>query len=109
MVSWLCSKLPIANIGKVADDCGCGCHRWADKMSSSAATLATFKVTIAGRGAALTWVEDVRIHAKAHGAARLAPLEASLAKDSIEAFFFGLAFTCCEPGTTMARTLVFTL
>src|SRR5579863_1571594 len=61
-------------------------------MRASAAALAPFEVAVAGGGAALAGRENVRVHAEAHGAAGLAPVESGFAKDTIEAFAFGLRF-----------------
>ena len=66
------------------------------------------KLRLRGGGAALAGLQDVGVHAEAHGAAGLAPLEAGGLEDLVQAFFFGLRLTACEPGTTMARTLVAT-
>jgi hypothetical protein len=78
-------------------------------MRASAASLAAFKVAVAGRSAALAGRENVGVHPQAHGAAGLAPLKAGLAKDAVQALFSACAFTACEPGTTIALTFVETL
>ena len=51
-------------------------------------------------------LQDIGIHAQAHGAARLAPLEAGVLKDvGPDLPASACALTVCDPGTTMARTL----
>ena len=53
--------------------------------------------------------EDVGVHAEAHGAAGLAPLEAGgLEDDGRGLLASAWLLTACEPGTTMARTVVAT-
>src|SRR5215475_8949602 len=72
--TYSCSvETPVANIGEVAGDGGGGRHFRADQMRASSAALASFKVAIAGRSAALARSQDVGIHSQAHRAARLAP------------------------------------
>src|SRR5688500_15692708 len=78
--------LPVADIGEVALDRRRGCHRRAHQVRAPAASLPAFEVAIARRRTALAFAEDVVIHAEAHRAARLAPFEAGLGKDAIEAF-----------------------
>src|ERR1700679_567492 len=59
-------------------------------MRPSPASLASLEVAIAGGGAALAWFEDIRVHTQAHGAARLAPLEAGSAEDVVQTLFLSL-------------------
>src|SRR5436853_5870148 len=59
-------------------------------MRAPAAALAALEVAVRCRGAALAGLEDVRVHAQAHGAARAAPLEARGLEDPIEALGLGL-------------------
>ncbi len=56
------------------------------------------KLRLAGGGAALAGLEDVGVHAEAHAAAGLAPLEAGGLEDLVEAFFFGLALDGLRAG-----------
>src|SRR5207302_145438 len=70
----------------------------ADQMSSPARALATFKVAVAGGGAALTRLQPVRVHAQAHGAAGFAPLEAGLSKDAVQAFLLRRALYLLRAG-----------
>src|SRR2546430_13836264 len=58
----------------------------------SSAALAAFEVAVAGGGAAFAGGEDVGVHAEAHAAAGLAPVEACFGEDLVETFSFGLRF-----------------
>ena len=69
---------------------GSGGDRGRYEMGSTAATLAAFEVAVAGRRAALARSELVGIHGEAHRAAGLAPVEAGLDEDLVEAFRIGL-------------------
>ena len=84
-------------------------HLRRDQVRASAASLAAFEVAVAGGGAALAGRKNVRIHAQAHGAAGLAPVEARFFEDAVQALGFSLRLHCCEPGTTIALTCVETL
>src|SRR5579883_904101 len=67
--------IPRSNIHKVAGNgCGGG-HLRADEVGAPALALTSLKIAVRGRGAALAGLEDVRVHAQAHRAARLAPVE----------------------------------
>src|SRR2546428_14041447 len=59
-------------------------------MRPPARALAALEVAVGGRGATLAGREPVRIHAEAHRAAGLAPLEAGIAEDAVEALALGL-------------------
>ncbi len=59
-------------------------------MRASATTLTAFEIAVRGRGATLTGLKLVRVHAEAHGAAREAPFETGLHQLLGDAFFFGL-------------------
>src|SRR5690242_17205896 len=69
-------SIPLADVGEVAGDGGCGGHLRADEVGAATAALTAFEVAVRGGGAALTGLQDVGVHAEAHGAAGLAPLEA---------------------------------
>src|SRR6266545_4291874 len=81
---------PLANVDEVAGDRRGRRHLRADEMSAAAPSLTTLEVPVRGRGAALPRLEDVRVHAEAHRAARLAPLEAGAAEHLVQAFPLGL-------------------
>ena len=61
-------------------------------MGASALALPALEVAVARGRAALARLEPVGVHGQAHAATRLAPLEARLDEDPIEALGLGLAF-----------------
>src|SRR5690242_13632598 len=73
----------------MAGDGGGSGHDRADEMRAAVAALAAFKIAIRGAGAALVRRQDVGVHADAHAAAGVAPLEARLRENFVEAFLFG--------------------
>src|SRR5207244_1294835 len=60
--------------------------RGRDEVRASTWTLTTLEVPVRRRRAALAGPEHIGIHAEAHRAARVAPLEARFAEDAIESF-----------------------
>src|SRR5215210_1642923 len=66
------------------------CHYGADEVRPAALALAPLEVAVAGRGAPLTRLQYVGVHAQAHRAPRVAPVEAGLGEDIGESFFLGL-------------------
>src|SRR5262245_8283764 len=68
---------------------GGGGHPRADQVGTPTLALATLEVAVRGRGAALPFHQDVGVHAEAHRAARLAPLEPGRAEDLVEALGLG--------------------
>src|SRR5713226_49594 len=83
--------LHFPNIYKVAGDGGGGSHGGTDQVGASTLALATFKVAVAGRGAALAFSQLIAVHGDTHAASRFAPLETCLAANSGDAFFLGHA------------------
>src|SRR5437899_1271238 len=79
-----------ADVDKMAGDGGGGGHYRADEVRAAVLALAALEIAIAGAGAAFVGRQDVGVHADAHAAARVAPLEAGRGENFIEAFFFGL-------------------
>src|SRR5262249_23215657 len=79
---------PVADIDKTPRDSSGSGHGGAPQVGASACALPAFKVAIAGGKAAPTRFEPVRVHAQAHGAAGLAPFEAGVGKDAVQAFLF---------------------
>src|SRR2546427_1686095 len=77
-------------IDEMAGDGGGGGHDRADEVRAAVFALAAFEVAITGAGAAFVRRQDVSVHADAHAAARVAPLEAGGGENFVEAFFFGL-------------------
>ena len=63
------SLFQATDIGEMTGHGRRGCHGRADQVSTPAAALTAFKVTVAGGGAALARVQAVVVHRQAHGAA----------------------------------------
>ena len=59
-------------------------------MCPSPLALPTFKVAIGCRGAALAGLQNVGVHAQAHGAPRLPPVETRVLEYPVEPFLLGL-------------------
>ena len=59
-------------------------------MRASLEALPAFEVAVRRRCATLAWRQLVGVHAKAHRATRLAPLETGFQEDLVEAFLLGL-------------------
>ncbi len=59
-------------------------------MRPALEALTALEVAVGGRGAALARLQPVVVHGKAHGAARLAPVEAGRLEDHVQTFLFGL-------------------
>ena len=91
-------ELPFADIGKVAGDSGCRGHHRAYQVGAPTPALTSFKVTIAGRSAALAGSKNIRVHAQAHGAAGFAPVKTSRPKNFIQTFFFRLLLHLLRAG-----------
>src|SRR5438132_9957964 len=65
---------PPPHVDKMSRDCGgCG-HCRTNQMGAATATLPSFEVAIAGRSAALYWLQNVRVHAETHRTFLVAPL-----------------------------------
>src|ERR1017187_5946978 len=84
-------SFPGADVGEVAGDGGGGGHLRADEVGAASAALTAFEVAVRGARTALAGLENVGVHAEAHGAAGLAPLEAGGFEDGVEAFGLDLA------------------
>src|SRR4026209_294168 len=80
----------MTHVREPAFDGGRGRRRRPRRMRAAAAALAPLEIAIARRCAPLTLAEDAVVHAEAHRAARLAPFEAGLCEDPIEAFALGV-------------------
>src|SRR6186713_1238333 len=76
--------LPVADVDEVAGDRGGSGHRGADQVGTAAGALPSLEVTVRGAGTALAGQQEVRVHAQAHRAASVAPLEASSGEDLVE-------------------------
>src|SRR5581483_8884223 len=88
MPAWLL-VLPLADVGEMPFDGGSGGHGGAHEVRTSSASLASFKVAVARRGAPLAGGKNVRIHAETHGTSRLPPFETGFAENAVETFFLG--------------------
>src|SRR5258708_1395891 len=87
-----------AHIDEMAGDGGGGSHDRADEVRAAVFALAAFEVAIAGAGAALVGRQDVSVHADAHAATGVAPLETGGGENFVEAFFFGLRLDAARTG-----------
>src|ERR1700674_3614262 len=79
------------------DGGGCG-HDRADEVRAAVFALAALEIAVAGAGAALMGRQNVGIHADAHAAAGVAPLEARRGENLVEAFFFRLRLDAAGAG-----------
>src|SRR6266853_665288 len=75
------------DVNKMAGNRGGGGHDRADEMRAAVFALAALEIAIAGAGAALVRRQYVGVHADAHAAAGVAPLETGRGENFIEAFF----------------------
>ena len=80
----------LADVGELTDDGGGGGHDGGHQVGAALGTLTTLEVAVAGGGATLLGGEDVGVHAEAHGATSLAPLETGLLEDLVETLGLGL-------------------
>src|SRR5688572_6166467 len=67
-------------------------------MGAAAAALAPLEIAVGRGGAALAGSEHIRVHAEAHRAAGVAPLESRLAKHAIQSFLLRLRFDALRSG-----------
>ncbi|GFF30512.1 LOW QUALITY PROTEIN: Lysine-specific demethylase 8 [Aspergillus udagawae] len=88
----------LAHVGKVAGDGGGGSHGGGHEVGAAAGTLATLEIAVGGAGAALLGREDVGVHAQAHGAAGLTPLETCVREDAVQPLGFRLLFDQTRTG-----------
>jgi hypothetical protein len=88
---------PIPDVDKMAFDRRGGCHRGRHQVRSPPTTLASFKVSIAGRSTSLTRFEFVGVHGQTHAATGFSPFESGSSKDFVQAFFLGLMFDDTTP------------
>ena len=82
----------MTNVDEMAFDCRGYRHRRRHKVSSAAGSLASFKISIAGRGTTFPRLKDVGIHRQTHTAAGFTPFESRLFEQTVESFLFGLLF-----------------
>src|SRR3990172_3270220 len=87
MVPWLFVRaniLPVAHVREVALDRRGSGHGWRHQVGAASLALAAFEIAVARRGAAFARPKLVWIHSQAHAAARLAPLESGLQKNTVQ-------------------------
>src|ERR1035441_376697 len=94
---YLLTNSPVANVDKVPCDCRCRSHLRAHQVCASASSLAAFEVAVAGGGTTFARRKNIGIHAQAHGAAGLAPVEAGLAKHLVQPLRFTLCLHSLRP------------
>src|SRR6267143_1810032 len=82
-------------------------HDRADEVRATVLTLAALEVAIRSTGAALVRRQDVRVHADAHAAARVAPLEPGGGENLVKAFFFRLRLNAARAGHNQGLLDVF--
>ena len=68
----------------MAGDRGGGGHDRADEVRAAVFALAAFEIAIAGAGTALVRRQDIGVHANAHAAAGVSPLETGGAENSAQ-------------------------
>src|SRR5712691_8830543 len=83
---------PPANIDEVPGDRGRRGHLRAHEVGPATGALPALEIAVRGRGAALTRLEPVGVHAQAHGATGFAPLETGVLEDPVKAFALRLGF-----------------
>src|SRR5258706_11654290 len=81
---------PLANVEEWPGDRGRRGHPRAHKVGPAAGALPALEIAVRSRSAALARLEPVCVHAQAHGAARLAPLETGVLEDPVHAFVLRL-------------------
>src|SRR5216684_2916808 len=96
-----------AHVHKMTGNGGGGGHDRADEVRAAVFALAALEIAIAGAGAALMRRQDVGVHADAHAAAGVAPLEAGSAENLVEPFFFSLRFDSARAGNNQRLLDVF--
>src|SRR5262245_65895128 len=85
----------IADVDEAAGKRRCCRHHRRDEMGAPEPALAALEIAVRGRGTALLGAKLIRVHAEAHRAAWLAPVEACVLEDLVEAF--GLSLLLHQP------------
>src|SRR6185295_11588596 len=75
----------------------CG-HGGTNEMSTAAATLTAFKISIARRSATLARIKNVGVHAETHRATSLAPFKPCREENTIQSFSFSRLFDSKRTG-----------
>src|SRR2546422_8230340 len=76
-------------------------------MRAAVATLTAFEVTVRSAGAAFVRRQYVRVHADAHAAARIAPLEARFRENFVETLFLRSGLNSARPWNDQSLLDVF--
>src|SRR6516162_11294789 len=79
----------LARIGHPPAQCAGGGGEWAREQGAGTGSLAALEIAVAGADGVLATPDHIAVHAKAHGAARLAPLGAGLEEHAVEPFRLG--------------------
>src|SRR5262245_60423327 len=85
------TSFELPHVREAARDRGRGGHLRRHEVRPPAGALAALEVPVGRRRAALARREDVRVHAEAHRAPGLAPLEARAREDTVEPLLLRLA------------------
>src|SRR5919112_2284783 len=88
----------LARRGEPAHNGRRGGHRRADEVRPATLALASLEVSVAGRGAPLARLQDVRVHAEAHRTPGVAPVEARVREDLGQPLFLCLLFDAHRTG-----------
>src|SRR5918998_1023114 len=99
----------LARRGEPAHDGGRRGHHGADEVRPAPLALASLEIAVAGGGAPLAGLQDVGVHAEAHGTARVAPVEAGLGEDLGQPLLLGLLFDAHRTGNDHRPNSVFDL
>src|SRR5437763_2118162 len=70
----------LSHVGDRSAHCGSGGHRRAHEMGSRTLALASLEITIGGRCTPFARSDEISVHADAHGASGIAPLESGVAE-----------------------------
>src|SRR5260370_34206171 len=82
----------------MAREGGGGGHDRANEVRAAVFALTSLEIAIAGTGAAFVRRQDVGVHANAHAAPGIAPLEACGGENLVEPFFFRLRLYSSRAG-----------
>src|SRR5256712_10184755 len=72
-------------------------HRRAHQVGTAAPPLPPLEVPVGGRGAALAGLQNVGVHAEAHRAPRVTPLEARLSENPVQSLALRLDLDLLRP------------
>src|SRR5712664_1216952 len=87
-----------AHVDEMASDGRGSGHDRANQVRAAVFALAALEIAIAGAGAALVRRQDVGVHADAHAAAGVAPLETGGGEYLVQALFLGLCLDAARAG-----------